>query len=99
MTKTGMKPLNEYGFTEFKSAVLNSAKVKDNWFFSQCRDAYYADYRPRYPERTAADFTVCLDHGHTNSRVAIYADTATLPIIKQYSNMQDLQKELSEMER
>ena len=93
-----MKPLNEYGFTDFKSAILTAAKVKDNWYFTQTRDCYYADYRPSYPEKTAADFTVMLDHSHTISRLNIYADTATIPTIKQYSKIEELQKELSEME-
>ena len=77
--------------------ILSASKNAENWYFSQTATAYYADYRPKYPEKTAADFTVMLDFGHTKARLNIYADTALVPIIRQFSNMQDLITELHNM--
>ena len=92
-----MKHLNEWSFTEFRSDIASTIKDHENWYFSQTATAYYADYRPKYPEKTAADFTVMLDFGHANARLNIYADTALVPIIRQFSNMQDLITELYNM--
>ena len=92
-----MKPLNEYGSKEFRMIILNSVKDKDNWYFSQTREAYYADYRPSYPQKTAADFTIVLDHSPVKSRITVYSDTALVPIINQYSSMEDLLHDLREM--
>lgn len=92
-----MKPLNEYGFSGFRSMILSASKDAENWYFSQTATAYYADYKPKYPEKTAANFTVMLDFGHANARLNIYADTALVPIIRQFSSMQDLITELRNM--
>lgn len=92
-----MKPLNEKSFAEFRSDIASAVKDHENWYYSQTATAYYADYRPKCPEKTAADFTIMLDFGHTHARLNIYADTALVPIIKQFSNMQDLITELWHM--
>ena len=92
-----MKPLNEYGSKEWRIAIKNAVKDKDNWYFSQTREAYYADYRPSYPQKTNADFTIVLDHSPVRSRLTVYADTATIPIINQYSRMEDLLDDLRKM--
>ena len=92
-----MKPLNEYSFSQFRSNIASAVKDHESWYYSQSATAYYADYKPKYPEKTAADFTIMLDFGHTNARLNIYADTALVPIINQFSNMQDLITELHNM--
>lgn len=92
-----MKPINEYSFTEFKSLILGASKNSNEWFFTQTATGYYADYRPKYPERTAADFTVAIDFSVINPRMTIYQDTACLPTIKQYSKVSDLTDDLCAM--
>ena len=92
-----MKPLNEWSFLEFHSAIASAVKDKQNWNYSKTKTAYYADYRPKAPKKTAADFTIMLDFDHAKPRLNIYADTALIPIIKQFSCMQDLITELRNM--
>ena len=92
-----MKQLNEIGFTDFKSIIINSAGHHEEWYFSQALDCYYADYRPSYPEKTAADFTIVLDHSVPRPRFTLYQDTATLPTIKQYSTVKSLTADLYHM--
>lgn len=92
-----MKTLDEYGFADFKSRICGVVRDHANWYFSQTKDAYYADYRPRYPQKSAADFTIVLDFSHTTTRLSVYADTALVPIIRQYSSMDCLICDLLKM--
>ena len=85
------KPLNEIGFAEFRRNILTSASDKNGWYFTQTRSAYYADYRPKYPEQTAGDFTVCLDFGTVRGRLVLYGNNqALVQTIKQYGSMGEL---------
>ena len=48
---------------EFKQFVLGKCKEfgildTENIYFSQTKDVYYADYKPKYPEKTNGDFTI-----------------------------------------
>lgn len=48
---------------KFKKLVLGKCKEfgildTENIYFSQTRDMYYADYKPKYPEKTNGDFTI-----------------------------------------
>lgn len=89
-----MKPINEYSFKDFKH-MIRSANPTDHWYFSRgVYGGYYADYRPDYPDKTAADFTIYLGC----DRVTLYQETATIPTVKQYSDMMDLLRDISEME-
>jgi hypothetical protein len=92
-----MTQLNEISFTEFKSIIINSAGHVEEWCFAQSRNCFFADYRPSYPEKTAADFTIVLDHSNIRPRFTIYQDTATLPTIKQYSTVKSLTADLIHM--
>ena len=94
-----MKPLNELSFTEFKSIIINSAGHYNEWIFSQHRDSYSACYCPNYPEKTAADFTIVLDHASLRPRFTLYQDTACLPTIKQYSTVPRLTADLYRMKK
>lgn len=94
-----MKPINEYSFTDFKRLILHAAASAEPWYFSQTIEGYYyADYRPEYPNKTAADFTVSLCNGSDKPRLTIYQETATIPTIKQYSDMMDLLRDIQNME-
>lgn len=92
------KPLNEYSFRDFKSAIVAAVRGTQGWYFSQTRTAYYADFRPHYPHRTAADFSVSLDHSLPRPRITLYADTACIPTIAQYSDIDELCEDLKKME-
>lgn len=93
-----MKLLNAYSFQDFKN-MIRSANLTDHWFFSQgVYGGYYADYRPGYPDKTAADFTVYLCNGSDSPRLTVYQETATIPTIKQYSDMMDLLRDIQNME-
>lgn len=93
-----MKPLNEYSFRGFKQLILRAAKSADPWYFSQTKDGYYGDYRPDSPNKTAADFTVYLCTGSDKPRLTIYQETATIPTVKQYSDMMELLRDIQNME-
>ena len=93
-----MKPLNEYSFSEFRSMILSTSKNAENWFFSQSRNCWFADCKPCYPEKSAADFTIVCDHSLPRPRLTIYQDTATLPTIKQHSRFDELAADLRNME-
>ena len=93
-----MKPLTEYSFRGFKQLILQAAASADPWYFSQTKDGYYADYRPDYPNKTAADFTVYLCNGSDKPRLTLYQETAAIPTIKQYSDMLDLMQDIQNME-
>ena len=93
-----MKPLNEYSFSDFKEMILAASKNAEEWFFSQSRDCWFADYKPNYPEKTAADFTIVCDHSSPRPRLTIYQDTATIPTIKQYSRADRLTGDLLRMD-
>lgn len=93
-----MKPINEYSFRGFRQLIVQTAANAGHWYFSQTRDGYYADYRPEYPNKTAADFTVYLCNGSDKPRLTLYQETATIPTIKQYSDMMDLLRDIQNME-
>ena len=93
-----MKPLNEYSCTEFRSMILSASKDTENWFFSQSRNCWFADYKPCYPDKSAADFTIVFNHSLPRPRLTIYQDTVTLPTIKQYSRFDELAADLRNME-
>ena len=93
------KNLSEFGFFDFRREINRAAKRNaNNFYFTQTRDAYYADYRPAYPKRTTADFTVCLLFGSSAPRLSMYQGTACVPTIKQYHTMSELLYDLSKME-
>ena len=93
------KPLSEIGMSDFKREITKAAGKNSVYFyFTQSRDAYYADYRPAYPERTAADFCVSLCFGAAVPRLTMYQETAAVPTIKQYHTMSGLLFDLSMME-
>lgn len=53
------------GFQTFKRLILNKCKTwgidTEDIYFNQTRDNYYADYKPEYPNKSGADFTVVKD--------------------------------------
>ena len=91
--------LSEMGFSDFRREIKRAAgKSAERFYFSQSLEAYYADYRPTYPERSAADFTVSLCFGSAVPRLTMRQETATIPTVKQYLTMAGLLFDLARME-
>lgn len=66
---------------------------EENIYFSQTVSGYYAEYKPLYPETSAADFVIY--KGLTES-VSIHAHSASLlPTIKHFENMADFYNYIS----
>lgn len=85
------------GFKDFCNNIVEAAGDKRNDFcFSQTLMGYYADYRPKFPEKSSGDFLIAYDH--FKGKITISANTAAIPIIKKYTSFQDLLCELSNME-
>ena len=93
------KSLAEFGFSDFRREITQAAKANaQHFYFTQSRGAYYADYRPVYPDHSAADFTVCLCFESAVPRLTMYQETACLPTIKQYHTMSGLLYDIQRME-
>lgn len=76
---------NNDGFQAFKQLILNKCKVweinTEDIYFNQTRDNYYADYKPKYPNKSGADFTVVKDIW--KNTIQIYGNfDALIPTIK-----------------
>lgn len=99
MNKFEVTRIEPLSFIGFRRCILSASKAdKENWYFSQTRGGYYADYRPDYPRKTSADFYIYLDNSVYPARLTMYQDTATIPTVKQYSGMDALQEDLKNME-
>lgn len=85
------------GYKDFCNNIIEAVgdKRKD-FYFSQTLVGYYAEYRPKFPEKSTGDFLIAYDH--FKDKITISADTLTIPIIKKYTAIQDLLYELSHME-
>lgn len=82
-------------YKEFQDKLTKAFgdRVK-NVYFAQNTFAYYADYRPKYPERSAGDFLIT--YTHFDDRTVLSADTVCVPnrnvvdfetLLKDISNM------------
>lgn len=85
------------GFKDFCNNIIEIVGNKrGDFYFSQTLTAYYADYRPKFPEKSNGDLLIAYDH--FKDKITISADTSAVPIIKEYISFQDLLCELSNME-
>ena len=84
------------GFNDFCNAIIETVgdKRKD-FYFSQTLMAYYADYRPHFPEKSNGDLLIAYDH--LKDKITISADSSTIPTIKRYISIQDLLNSLSDI--
>ena len=75
---------------KFKNGVLSAMPESErkHIFFSQTKTAYYADYRPKYPEKSAADFLIYADV--VTGCATLSANTAAVPTIKRYADFEQL---------
>ena len=74
---------------------INTLPNADDFYVSQLRDGVSIGYAPRYPEKTPADFSVYLSAG----TIKMYSPTPTVAIIKEYSSLNELFKDLENMDK
>lgn len=60
--------------------------------FAQTQQCYYADFRPRWPEKSAGDFII--SHNWLKNETELRSETASVPIIKKYDDFSALINEL-----
>lgn len=85
-------------FSDFKSFIEKHAANynSEQWFFAQHRDGYSAQYAPRFPEKTAADFSI---FGCDEDCVwTLYAETSCVPILRTFKSSEELASTLQNMD-
>lgn len=80
----------------FEKKIRKAAKNRQGFFFSETAHSYYAEYRPKSPEESAADFLIT--YNPNTKKTTLIAGTAAVPIFKEYTNFNGLLSELREME-
>lgn len=81
----GKSENNSANFIDFKRLVLNKCREweikSEDIYFNQTKDNYYADYKPGYPNKTNADFTIT--QNLWDNTVKIYGNFgALIPTVK-----------------
>lgn len=82
---------------QFKDKVRNAINVDEDCLsFSTMSNMHYADYRPKYPDTSAADLTISLNWitGEGEIRGNLQA---LIPTTKKYKDFTSMLKDLSEM--
>lgn len=69
-------------------------RIKDV-YFAQNTFAYYAEYRPKYPERSDGDFLIT--YTHFNDRTVLSASTICVPT-RNVVDFETLLKDISTMD-
>ena len=84
---------------EFRESIRNAvpAQNAEHFYFSQTVTAYYADFRPAYPEKTAGDFLIAYEI--LTGKLTMRADTAAVPTIVQYKTFDELLEQLHTTEK
>lgn len=90
-----MEPID---FKDFCFSIKKAVKIdiSKNFYFSCTLDYYFADYRPLYPEHTTGDFLISYDW--FAAKTTLSQNTACVPIIKTYSNFNELLQDLKSIE-
>ena len=84
---------------EFRESIRNvvPAQNAEHFYFSQTATAYYADFRPAYPEKTAGDFLIVYEI--LTEKITMRTDTFAIPTIVQYKTFDELLEQLHTMEK
>lgn len=85
-------------FSDFKSFVEKHVPnySAEQWFFVQCRDGCSAIYIPKFPEKSAADFSIfCYD---ADDVWVLYAETSCVPILRTLKSSGEIAATLQNME-
>ena len=81
----------------FKKSIIEAAKEKaSDFYFSETAFFYYANYKPYYPDKSNGDFVI--SYNHFGGKIEMFADTASVPIIKEYGNFDELLNDLKNMD-
>lgn len=81
-------------YREFKTKIYNILKDKvdnpdENLYFAVMSNAYFCDYRPRYPEKTAGDINIFYDWISKDAR--IYGNLySAIPTIVKYDSFAEM---------
>ena len=86
------------GAREFKQRVktklmqIDGNIKEDDLYFSQTTSGYYMEYKPKYPNRSNADFIVYQD---LNGSISIHGNmSALVPTIEHYEDISDFEQKL-----
>lgn len=79
-----------FSIKDFKREIKKRFKGKTgNLFFNTMSDMYYADYSPKYPEKSAAD--IHISYCFTTGEAKMYGNLeAMIPTIKEFDNLGEL---------
>ena len=78
---------------EFNGKIKAAMGDRKGLFLSQTSASFYAEYRPKFPEESAADFLIAYDC--SNGTVTLSADTACVPILKRYGTFDEFLNEFN----
>ncbi len=75
-------------FKEFREEI-GKVVPEESLHFSVMSDTYYADYKPKYPEKTAADMSIC--YCFLSDEASVYGNLeALVPTVKRCKGLDDL---------
>ena len=91
--------ITKIGAKEFKERVkttlmqIDGNIKEDDLYFSQTTSGYYIEYKPKYPNRSNADFIVYQDLAGS---ISVHGNmSALVPTIQHYNNIDDFEHSLS----
>lgn len=83
----------------FKNIIRRLLAADDeHLYFSQTRDEYFADYKPNYPEKSAADLTISVNHWKGTGKIRGNFG-ALIPTINKYDDLKSLFNTLKQAEK
>lgn len=73
---------------EFRSVVVHLMGTNADLYFGTMQDVYIAEYKPKYPQRSNADFIIIYDW--VTAEFKIYGNLYSLiPTIIRFENLQE----------
>lgn len=90
--------VSKVGAKEFKNRVkttlmkIDGTIKEDDLYFSQTTSGYYIEYKPKYPDRSNADFIVYQDLAGS---ISVHGNMlALVPTIEHYEDINDFEQKL-----
>lgn len=81
---------------QFREAVTSAFGERENVFFSQQAQGYYASYQPKYPEKSAGDFLI--SYGIFSGKLTISAETDVVPTVREFESLEELTEAIKGMD-
>lgn len=95
LEKHEVKPIS---INQFKTDIKSALKTNDDDLsFSTISTMFYADYQPKYPEKSAADMIISYNWATCEGEIRGNLE-APIPTTKKYQNFSTMLKDLREME-